>query len=87
VSEDAILWLFGVLIAALFGIVGFLGRIFWAKLVAVDSGALAAFLARDSEREKQWMFWRIEVDKRLDAHAELSRSNADRLTRIERNGH
>jgi hypothetical protein len=33
------------------------------------------------------MFWRIEVDKRLDAHAELSRSNADRLTRIERNGH
>jgi len=75
------------MIGALFGLIGFLAKIFWAKLAAIDSGALASFLARDQEREKQWMFWRIEVEKRLDAHGESSRRNSERITRLERNGH
>ena len=82
-SEQAILWAFGLLIGALFAVVGFLTRIFWAKLAAIDSGALAAFLARDTEREKQWMYWRDDVNKRLDAHAQFG----DRITMLERNGH
>lgn len=86
-SEQAILWLFGTLIGALFGLVAFLGRIFWAKLNEIDSGALATFLAKDGEREKGWWSWRSEVDKRLDAHAEASHTNSDRITRLERNGH
>lgn len=79
-SEQAVLWLFGVLLTALFALVGFLAKIFWAKLSALDSGALAAFIAKDAEREKAWWEWRkadgdekrqsrAEVKERLDSHA------------------
>ena len=89
-SEQAVLWLFGVLLTALFALVGFLAKIFWAKLSALDSGALAAFIAKDAEREKAWWEWRSSLetrnDRRLDAHAGELKSHENRITRIERNG-
>lgn len=86
-SESAVLWLFGVLITALAALVGALWRSINKRLDEIDSGALASFLAKDGEREKGWWSWRGDVDKRLDAHAEASRANTERIIRLERNGH
>ena len=96
-SENVVLWLFGILIGALFALIAFLGRIFWTKLSALDSGALAQFIAKDGEREKSWWQWRddlmadhtrrrTEIDKRLDAHAGEIKNHENRITRLERNG-
>lgn len=85
-SEQAVLWLFGVLITALFGLVATLAKVVWSKLAELDSGALAAFVARDGEREKQWMFWREAADKRFDTHAAEIKNHENRITRLERNG-
>jgi len=98
VSEPVILWIFGVLIGSLFALIGFLAKIFWAKLNELDSGALAAFIARFDATERSWDIWRTTfvvdtayrrdaIDKRLDAHAALIHNHGDRVTRIERNGH
>lgn len=98
VSEQAVLWAFGLLIGALFALVGFLGRIFWTKLAAVDTGALAQFVAKDAEREKAWWEWRASLDadrkarhdelaRRLDSHASDIKDHGNRLTRLERNGY
>lgn len=86
-SEQAVLWLFAVLITALFGLLGMLAKVVWAKIAELDSGALGAFVAKDTEREKQWMFWRDSVNERLDAHAKESKVHEHRITRLERNGH
>lgn len=86
-SEQAVLWIFGFLITIILGLIAFLGRMFWTKLQSIDSGALATFLGRDTEREKQWMFWRESVDKRLDFHANENRDQEKRITKLERNGH
>ena len=92
-SEQAVLWLFGLLIGALFGLVAFLAKIFWAKLNALDSGALAAFIAKDIEREKAWWEWRrsesdekirsrAEVKERLDAHAAEIKDMQRKIARL-----
>lgn len=86
-SEQAALWLFGVLLAALAALVVSLARIFWNKLSALDSGTLAAFVAMDSERDKQTGRWRDTVDKRLDDKRQSLKDLEHRLTRLERNGH
>ena len=97
-SQEAVLWLLGGLLAALYGLIGFLAKIFWAKLNELDSGALAAFVARFDATERSWDIWRTTfvvdtayrrdaIDKRLDAHAALIHNHGDRVTRIERNGH
>lgn len=91
-------WIFGILIAALFGLIGLVFRIFWAKLSAIDTGALAQFVAKDVERERAWWEWRGALDadrrsrhdelaRRLDAHAADIKDLTHRVTRIERNGH
>lgn len=97
-SEQAVLWLLGTLIAALYGLLGLIWRVVWARLNAIDSNALSQFVARDNEREKAWWEWRRGLDedrrfrhdeltKRLDAHAEEIRDHSSRITRLERNGH
>lgn len=85
-SEQAVLWLFGILIGALFALVGLLWKIVWDKLSAIDSGALASFQAMDREREKQWMLWREVVDERLKAKRLKLEDHEHRVTRLERNG-
>ena len=98
VSEPVILWIFGILIGALFALIGFLAKIFWGKLNELDSGALAAFIARFDATERSWDNWRTTfvvdtahrrdaIDKRLDAHAIELKDHEKRVTRIERNGH
>ena len=83
-SVDA---LFGILIAALFGLVAVVWRIVWSRLQKIDSGALAAFQAKDTEREKAWWEWRATLDKRMDAHSQDLKLIERRITRLERNGH
>ncbi len=85
-SEQAVLWLFGVLLAMLGALVVALARIFWNKLSSIDSGALASFVARDAEREKQWMIWRETVNHRLDSKRADIKDHEHRITRLERNG-
>jgi hypothetical protein len=91
-------WIFGILILALFGLVGLVFRIVWNKIAALDTGALAQFIAKDTEREKSWWEWRkaeneekgrsrSEVKERLDAHADAIKGHDKRITMIERNGH
>ena len=93
-SEPAALWIFGILIGALFALIGFLAKIFWAKLNELDSGALAAFVARFDATERSWENWRVtytgdtekrraEIDKRLDAHADHFRGVETRMQAME----
>lgn len=86
-NEQEVLWLLGILLAALGTLVISLARIFWNKLSEIDSGAFAAFKAMDVEREKQWMYWRTTVDKRLDDKRATIKDLDHRVTKIERNGH
>ena len=92
-SQEAVLWLLGGLLAALYGLIGFLAKIFWAKLNALDSGALASFIAKDAEREKAWWEWRkadgdekrqsrTEVKERLDAHARSIKDIEHKVARL-----
>ena len=92
-SEQAVLWLFGVLLTALYGLIGFLAKIVWSKLNKIDSGALAAFIAKDIEREKAWWEWRkaendekararAEVKERLDAHAKAIKDIEYKVARL-----
>lgn len=94
-SLDAV---FGVLFAALFGLLGVLWKVVWGKLQKIDSSALAQFEAKDTEREKAWWEWRRgleddrrsrheEYNKRLDAHSAKLESHETRITKLERNGH
>lgn len=85
-SEQAVLWIFGILIGALFALVGAIAKAMWAKIAAIDSGDLAAFRAMDTERQKQMEYWRAVVDKRLDEKKASLKDHEHRLTRIERNG-
>ncbi len=95
---DAVLWIFGILIGALFALVGIVYRDLIHRLNKIDSGALAQFVAKDAEREKAWWEWRASLDgdrrsrheehgKRLDSHAADIRTHEIRITRLERNGH
>ena len=92
-SEQAVLWLFGVLLTALYGLIGFLAKIVWSKLNKIDSGALASFIAKDMEREKAWWEWRksendekrqsrSEVKERLDAHAAEIKDMQRKIARL-----
>lgn len=96
-SEQAVLWAFGILIAINGALVGIIWRSLNKRLDDIDTGALASFVAKDSEREKAWWEWRAALDsdrrsrhdeltKRLDAHAADLRGLERRLTRLERNG-
>jgi hypothetical protein len=101
-SEPTIVWMFGTLIAALFGLIAFLGRMFWAKLEALEEGQrdslVTAHIARFNATEQAWDLWRasLEADRksrhdehgrRLDSHAAELKSHENRITRLERNGH
>lgn len=83
-SEQAVLWLFGVLLATLGALVLALARIFWTKLAKIDSGDLAAFEAKDTQREKDWLSWREIVNTRLGRHADKLEQMATHELRIAR---
>ena len=85
-SEQEVLWLIGILLGALATLVIALARIFWNKLSEIDSGAFAAFRAMDVEREKQWMYWRNVVDRRLDEKKANIKDLDHRVMKLERNG-
>lgn len=85
-SEQAVLWAFGIFIAALFALVGV---IYWnlvSRLNKLDSGVLQQFLSKDAEREKAWWEWRVTLDRRLNAHAEEIRELRERMARAQING-
>lgn len=90
-SEQAVLTVIGLLIGALFGVVGFIIRAMWAKLIALEEaeqdGELGAFVARFDATERSWESWREGIDRRLDSHSDDIKRNGNRLTRLERNGH
>lgn len=90
-TVEIVLWLF----AGLFVVIGALIGIIWKsvkdRLDDIDTGALAAFIARFNATESSWERWRQEfsgeVSKRLDSHSDQIRTNDRRITRLERNGH
>ena len=90
-SEQAVLWAFGILIAINGALIAVIWRSLNKRLDDIDTGALAAFIARFNATEAAWDLWRKEFTaentKRHDAHGSEIRNNDRRITRLERNGH
>lgn len=96
------LWVIGILLVAIQGLLGLLVRGLFARLKRIEdnsqSATLAGHISRFEATEGAWNTWRdelvreraefrAEVMKRLDAHAEDLKELAERVTRLERNGH
>ena len=87
-SEQSVLTIIGLLITVLLTAGGFVFRVIWAKLVALEkkTGDLPAFIARFDATERSWESWREGIDERLNSHGDDIKRNGNRLTRLERNG-
>lgn len=90
-TTEVALWAFGILLAALGALIAVVWKSVNKRLDEIDTGALAAFIARFNATEAAWDLWRrdfvSENTKRHDAHGAEIRMQDRRITRLERNGH